>query len=99
MFNDHRISKDNVAWSPTPDAQSPWDYEWIDFIDSIRNDKPHNEARRAVFADYRRRAKRDHGVRGGACGSGRSPGMSQGRGAMTSTPAARPIRCAAGVVP
>ena len=24
---------------------------------------------RAVFADYRRRAKRDHGVRGGACGS------------------------------
>ena len=37
---------------PTPDAESPWDYEWIDFVDSIRNDKPHNEAKRAVYADY-----------------------------------------------
>ncbi|MBC8875808.1 MAG: Gfo/Idh/MocA family oxidoreductase [Planctomycetes bacterium] len=52
MFKDQRISEDNIAWSPTPDAQSPWDYEWIAFIDSIRNDKPHNEAMRAVYADY-----------------------------------------------
>ena len=52
MFKDQRIAKDNVAWSPTPDAHSPWDYEWIHFIDSIRNDKPHNEAQRAVYADY-----------------------------------------------
>jgi predicted dehydrogenase len=52
MFHDQRISKDNVAWSPTPDAHSPWDYEWINFVDSIRNDKPHNEAKRAVYADY-----------------------------------------------
>lgn len=52
MFKDQRISKDNVAWSPTPDAHSPWDYEWISFIHSIRNDKPHNEAQRAVYADY-----------------------------------------------
>jgi predicted dehydrogenase len=52
MFKDHRIDKDNIAWSPTPDAHSPWDYEWIHFIDSIRNDKPHNEAKRAVYADY-----------------------------------------------
>jgi hypothetical protein len=52
MFKDHRIAEDNVAWSPTPDAHSPWDYEWIAFINSIRNDKPHNEAKRAVYADY-----------------------------------------------
>jgi predicted dehydrogenase len=52
MFKDQRISKDNIAWSPTPDAKSPWDYEWDAFIDSIRNDRPHNEARRAVFSDY-----------------------------------------------
>ena len=52
MFKDQRISDDNIAWSPTPDAESPWDYEWIHFIDSIRNDKPHNEAKRAVYADY-----------------------------------------------
>ena len=52
MFKDQRISKDNIAWSPTPDSHTPWDYEWINFIDSIRNDKPHNEAQRAVYADY-----------------------------------------------
>ena len=52
MFKDHRIDKDNIEWSPTPDAERPWDYEWIDFVDSIRNDKPHNEAKRAVYADY-----------------------------------------------
>ena len=52
MFKDHRISEDNIAWSPTPDAMSPWDYEWVAFINSIRNDKPHNEVKRAVYANY-----------------------------------------------
>jgi predicted dehydrogenase len=52
MYKDQRISKDNIVWSPTADAKSPWDYEWIHFIESIRNDKPHNEAIRAVQADY-----------------------------------------------
>ncbi len=52
MFNDQQIADDNIAWSPTPDAKNPWDYEWIDFIDSIRNDKSHNEGKRAVYADY-----------------------------------------------
>jgi len=52
MFNDQRIATDNIAWSPTPDAHSPWDYEWIDFIHNIRNDNPHNEGKRAVYADY-----------------------------------------------
>ena len=52
MFNDQRISTDNIAWSPKPDEHVPWDYEWINFIDSIRNDKPHNEAKRAVYSDY-----------------------------------------------
>jgi predicted dehydrogenase len=52
MFRDHRIASDNIAWSPEPDAQSPWDYEWMDFIESIRQDRPHNEGIRAVHADY-----------------------------------------------
>lgn len=52
MFKDHRIANDNIEWSPEPDAHKPWDYEWIDFIHSIRNDKPHNECKRAVYADY-----------------------------------------------
>jgi len=52
MFRDQRIDTDNIVWSPTDDEYSPWDYEWIDFVDSIRNDKPHNEGTRAVHADY-----------------------------------------------
>ena len=52
MFKDHRIGKDNIAWTPEEDAETPWDYEWISFINSIRNDKPHNEAKRAAYADY-----------------------------------------------
>ncbi len=50
-FKDQRISKDNIAWSPTPDTKNPWDLEWIAFINSIRNNKPHNEGKRAVYAN------------------------------------------------
>ncbi len=51
MFKDQRINNDNIAWTPTKDAFSPWQYEWNHLIDSIRNDKPHNECRRAVYSD------------------------------------------------
>ena len=51
MFKDQRIDKDNIAWTPTKDAYSPWQYEWNVFIDSIRNDRPHNEVKRAVYSD------------------------------------------------
>ena len=51
LFKDQRIEKDNIAWTPTKDAYSPWQYEWNVFIDSIRNDRPHNETKRAVYSD------------------------------------------------
>ncbi len=51
MFKDQRIGDQYITWTPTPDAVSPWQYEWNDFIASIRNDKPHNEAKRAVYSD------------------------------------------------
>ena len=51
LFKDQRIEKDNIAWTPTKDAHSPWQYEWNVFIDSIRNDRPHNETKRAVYSD------------------------------------------------
>lgn len=51
MFGDQRIQKDNISWTPKKDVVSPWQYEWNDFIDSIRNDKPHNECKRAVYSD------------------------------------------------
>jgi predicted dehydrogenase len=51
MFNDQRIAEDNISWTPIPDEVSPWQYEWNSFIDDIRNDRPHNEAKRAVYSD------------------------------------------------
>jgi len=51
MFKDQRIEKENIAWTPTADEFSPWQYEWNDFINSIRNDLPHNEAKRAAYSD------------------------------------------------
>jgi len=51
LFKDQRIERNNIAWTPTPDAFSPWQYEWNVFIDNIRHDRPHNELQRAVYSD------------------------------------------------
>ena len=51
MFRDQRIERSNIAWTPTKDAYSPWQYEWNVFIESIRQDRPHNELKRAVYSD------------------------------------------------
>ncbi len=51
MFKDQRIERSNISWTPTKDAFSPWQYEWNVFIDDIRNDRPHNETKRAVYSD------------------------------------------------
>ena len=51
-YKDQRIDSKNIVWTPTPDTKNPWDLEWIAFINSIRNNKPHNEGKRAVMANY-----------------------------------------------
>jgi len=51
MFKDQRIENDNIVWTPTKDLYRPWQYEWNDFIYSIRNDRPHNEVKRAIYSD------------------------------------------------
>jgi predicted dehydrogenase len=51
LYKDQRIAKEYLVWTPEKDAYSPWQYEWNAFIASIRNDRPHNECRRAVYAD------------------------------------------------
>ncbi len=52
VFRDYHIDEKNIEWTPEPDKHSPWDYEWIGFVRSIRKDLPHNEAIRAVDADF-----------------------------------------------
>ena len=51
LFKGHRITGSERAWTPTPDAFSPWQYEWNDFIGNIRANRPHNECQRAVYSD------------------------------------------------
>lgn len=51
LFKDQRIARNNIAWTPPRDAHSPWQFEWNVFIENIRKDRPHNELKRAVYAD------------------------------------------------
>ncbi len=39
------------AWSRDTADQSPWQDEWNVLLDAIRNDRPHNEAKRAAYSD------------------------------------------------
>ena len=50
-YKDQRIEKDNIVWTPAKDQYSPWQYEWNDFIQSIRENRPHNECQRAAYSD------------------------------------------------
>ena len=58
-YKDQRIEKDNIAWEAPKERVTPWQAEWNVLIDAIRNDKPHNEAKRAAesnLADIMSRA-------------------------------------------
>jgi len=40
-----------VAWRPARETVNPWQAEWDMLLDAIRNDKPHNEVRRAALSN------------------------------------------------
>lgn len=50
-YKDQRIDRANIAWRPAPETVGPWQAEWNVLLDAIRNDKPHNEARRACYSN------------------------------------------------
>ena len=52
IYKDRRIAADNVAWKPPRERINPWQAEWNVLLDAIRNDRPHNESRRAAMANY-----------------------------------------------
>ncbi|MFV2067978.1 MAG: Gfo/Idh/MocA family protein [Pirellulales bacterium] len=52
IYKDQRIAKDNIAWKAPKEKQSPWDAEWNVLLDSIRNDKPQNEVKRAAYSNF-----------------------------------------------
>ena len=51
IYKDQRIAADNIAWKPEREALSPYHVEWKELLGAIRNNRPHNEARRAALAN------------------------------------------------
>lgn len=51
IFKDQRIEEDNILWEAPKEQLTPWQAEWANLFDAIRNDKPHNEAERAALAN------------------------------------------------
>ena len=50
-YQDQRIARDHVAWKAPKEQFSPWQAEWNVLLRAIRNDRPHNEARRAALSN------------------------------------------------
>lgn len=51
IYKDQRIASDNVAWKAKKETVNPWQVEWNVLLHAIRNDRPHNEARRAALSN------------------------------------------------
>jgi predicted dehydrogenase len=49
-FKGHNISKADMTWAFPQPERSPYQFEWDDLVEAIRNDKPYNEARRGATA-------------------------------------------------
>jgi predicted dehydrogenase len=51
LYKDQRIEQANIAWRPERETVNPWQAEWDVLLSAIRNDRPHNEARRAALSN------------------------------------------------
>jgi predicted dehydrogenase len=51
IYKDHRIAPDNIAWKAPRKEVAPWQEEWNDLIDAVRNDRPYNEGKRAALSN------------------------------------------------
>jgi predicted dehydrogenase len=51
IYKDQNIRPDNIAWKAPKEKINPWQAEWNVFLDAIRNNKPHNEAKRAALSN------------------------------------------------
>ena len=50
IYNGQRLDKANHVWGPPPQQPNPYDMEWVDLIEAIREDKPYNEVERGAIA-------------------------------------------------
>ena len=51
ICKDQRISRDNVDWRAGREPYGPHQAEWNVLLEAIRNDKPHNETKRAAYSE------------------------------------------------
>jgi predicted dehydrogenase len=49
-FKGHNMTRANLLWAWPQPERSPYQLEWDDLIEAIRQDKPHNEAQRGAEA-------------------------------------------------
>jgi hypothetical protein len=49
-FKGHNLTRDNMIWAFPQPEPSPYQLEWDDLINAIRQDQPYNEARRGAIA-------------------------------------------------
>ncbi len=51
IYKDQRTAYNNIAWRPEKEKVSPYQVEWDVLLDAIRQNRPHNEVRRAALAN------------------------------------------------
>jgi predicted dehydrogenase len=51
LYKSQQIDSTNIAWRPEREKVNPWQAEWNVLLGAIRNDRPHNEARRAALSN------------------------------------------------
>ena len=50
-YRDQRCANDNISWRAPEERITPWQAEWDVLLDAIRQDLPHNEAKRAALSN------------------------------------------------
>jgi predicted dehydrogenase len=50
IYKDQNLAKENLTWAFPQPEPNPYQLEWVDLINAIRQDKPYNEARRGAEA-------------------------------------------------
>ncbi len=50
IYKGQNIDQANLLWAYPQPEKNPYQLEWDDFLDAIRNDKPYNELERGVMA-------------------------------------------------
>ncbi len=51
IYKDQRIAAGNIAWRPEKEKISPYQAEWNVLLEAIRQNRPHNEAKRAAYSN------------------------------------------------